>query len=74
METELIECPECRGSGDICTGVRVVPGEDEYNEYAKCPRCKGAGKLPEYDPELLLERIKRLEAYLDKQFAQDDKQ
>lgn len=63
---EQIECPECKGLGFVSAGVEKTENDrDERNVYKTCSRCGGAKTLPEHDPQLLLERIKRLESLLN---------
>lgn len=55
MTTELVECPECNGNGEVC-GVkpnrRRFLGMDDLSPddfTVNCPRCLGKGVV-DYDP------------------------
>lgn len=37
----LVRCPNCRGTGDVCTGVI-----DGIPELCECERCAGTGVIP----------------------------
>lgn len=45
---DLIECPDCEGSGEIC-----IDGWSEWtcDEFGDCPRCDGTGTIDRHDDD-----------------------
>jgi DnaJ-class molecular chaperone len=49
---ELVECPDCRGSGEQWTGVHSLDWDEPvYGETrpAICPTCGGSGEISDPD-------------------------
>lgn len=45
---DLVKCPACKGSGDVCRdcdgyGSHYNPYEDPSNQFWECQTCKGYG-------------------------------